>query len=100
MARYALRRLLLILPALFLVALFVFAIGRALPGDMVDIMLEQFPSRPSWGGMLSGSGLVHMLRAPWLALWPDVALSLFVFGARMLGDASRDLLDPRLRGNG
>ena len=56
------------------------------------------PPRPSWGGMLSGPGLVHMLRAPWLALWPGVALSLAVFGANMLGDALRDLLDPRLRG--
>ena len=57
------------------------------------------PPRPSWGGMLSGAGLVHMLRAPWLALWPGVALSLAVFGANMLGDALRDLLDPRLRGS-
>jgi len=56
------------------------------------------PPRPSWGGMLSGAGLVHMLRAPWLALWPGVALSLSVFGANMLGDALRDQLDPRLRG--
>src|SRR3989304_5871757 len=47
------------------------------------------PPRPSWGGMLSGAGLVHMLRAPWLALWPGVALSLAVFGANMLGDALR-----------
>jgi peptide/nickel transport system permease protein len=57
------------------------------------------PPRPSWGGMLSGAGLVHMLRAPWLALWPGVALSLAVFGANMLGDALRDQLDPRLRGS-
>jgi len=57
------------------------------------------PPHPSWGGMLSGAGLVHMLRAPWLALWPGVALSLAVFGANMLGDALRDQLDPRLRGS-
>ncbi|MBI1958357.1 MAG: ABC transporter permease [Candidatus Rokubacteria bacterium] len=56
------------------------------------------PPHPSWGGMLSGAGLVHMLRAPWLALWPGLALSLAVFGANMLGDALRDVLDPRLRG--
>ncbi|OGK78403.1 MAG: ABC transporter permease [Candidatus Rokubacteria bacterium GWC2_70_16] len=56
------------------------------------------PPYPSWGGMLSGAGLVHMLRAPWLALWPGLALSLAVFGANMLGDALRDVLDPRLRG--
>lgn len=58
------------------------------------------PPRPSWGGMLSTSGVVHMLRAPWLALWPGVALSLTVFSANMLGDALRDVLDPRLRGSG
>ena len=57
------------------------------------------PPRPSWGGMLSGAGLMHMLRAPWLALWPGVALSLAVFGSNMLGDALRDVLDPRLRGS-
>ena len=57
------------------------------------------PPHPSWGGMLAGSGLVYMLQAPWLALWPGVALSLTVFGANMLGDALRDLLDPRLRGS-
>ena len=56
------------------------------------------PPRPSWGGMLSSAGLVHMLRAPWLALWPGVALSLAVFATNMLGDALRDVLDPRLRG--
>jgi peptide/nickel transport system permease protein len=48
--------------------------------------------------MLSTAGVVHMLRAPWLAFWPGVALSLAVFSANMLGDALRDILDPRLRG--
>lgn len=56
------------------------------------------PPHPSWGGMLSTAGVVHMLRAPWLALWPGVALSVAVFSANMLGDALRDILDPRLRG--
>jgi peptide/nickel transport system permease protein len=39
-----------------------------------------------------------MLRAPWMAVWPGVAISLAVFGFNMLGDALRDVLDPRLRG--
>jgi peptide/nickel transport system permease protein len=56
------------------------------------------PPYPTWGGMLSLAGLDHMYRAPWLAIWPAVALSLAVFGFNMLGDALRDLLDPRLRG--
>ena len=58
------------------------------------------PPYPTWGGMLSLAGLDHMYRAPWLAIWPAVALSLAVFGFNMLGDALRDLLDPRLRGGG
>jgi peptide/nickel transport system permease protein len=56
------------------------------------------PPYPSWGGMLSTSGRQHMLIAPWMMLWPGVALSLVVFAFNMLADALRDLLDPRLRG--
>jgi peptide/nickel transport system permease protein len=58
------------------------------------------PPYPTWGGMLSLAGLDHMYRAPWLAIWPAVALSLAVFGFNMLGDALRDLLDPHLKGGG
>ena len=56
------------------------------------------PPAPSWGGMLSGPGREHMLTAPWIAIWPGVALSVVVYGVNMLGDAVRDILDPRLRG--
>lgn len=56
------------------------------------------PPMPSWGGMLSGPSRIYMLQAPWMALWPGVVLSLVVYGMNMLGDALRDLLDPRLRG--
>ncbi len=56
------------------------------------------PPHPSWGAMLSGSGRTYMYKAPWMAIWPGVAISLVVFGFNMLGDALRDVLDPRLRG--
>ncbi len=56
------------------------------------------PPTPSWGGMLSGSGRLYMLEAPWMAFWPGLALALVVYGVNMFGDAVRDLLDPRLRG--
>ena len=56
------------------------------------------PPTPSWGGMLSGGGLKYMLRSPWLALWPGLALAIAVYSINMLGDAVRDLLDPSLRG--
>ena len=56
------------------------------------------PPYPSWGEMLSGTARTYMDRAPWLAIWPGVAISAAVFGFNMLGDALRDVLDPRLRG--
>ncbi|MFC1918830.1 ABC transporter permease [Chloroflexota bacterium] len=56
------------------------------------------PPTPSWGGMLSGEGRQYMYQAPWIALWPGVALAVVVYGLNMFGDAIRDLLDPRLRG--
>ena len=56
------------------------------------------PPQPSWGGMLSQAGRQYMYDAPWMALWPGVVLAITVYGLNMLGDAIRDLLDPRLRG--
>ena len=40
-----------------------------------------------------------MEQAPWLAVWPGLCLTIVVFSLNMLGDAIRDLLDPRLRGS-
>ena len=53
---------------------------------------------PSWGGLLSREGRQFMEIAPWLALWPGLALTIVVYSLNMFGDAVRDLLDPRLRG--
>jgi len=57
------------------------------------------PPFPAWGSMLSGNGRQYFLIAPWLAIWPGLAISLSVFGFNMFGDALRDVLDPRLRGS-
>jgi peptide/nickel transport system permease protein len=56
------------------------------------------PPFPTWGAMLSGTGRAFMLQSPWLSIWPGLAISAAVFGFNMLGDALRDILDPRLRG--
>lgn len=56
------------------------------------------PPTPAWGSMLSGAAQNHLYRAPWMAVYPGVAISLAVFGFNMFGDALRDVLDPRLRG--
>src|SRR5499426_2916611 len=58
------------------------------------------PPYPSWGAMLSGAGRSFFAQAPWMAIYPGLAISLAVFGFNMLGDALRDVLDPRLRGAG
>lgn len=56
------------------------------------------PPAPSWGAMLSTHGRTYMTQAPLLGIVPGLALALVVFGINVLGDAVRDLLDPRLRG--
>ncbi|MBV9833808.1 MAG: ABC transporter permease [Alphaproteobacteria bacterium] len=52
---------------------------------------------PSWGRMLSESAAEYVRRAPWLVIFPGLAISLVVFGTNLLGDALRDILDPRQR---
>ena len=55
------------------------------------------PPTPTWGGMLALEGRRHLENAPWLALAPGAAISIAVLAVNMLGDALRDVLDPRLR---
>jgi peptide/nickel transport system permease protein len=52
---------------------------------------------PSWGLMLQGGAEEYAESAPWVAIWPGIAISLAVFGFNMFGDAVRDVLDPKLR---
>lgn len=57
------------------------------------------PPTPSWGGDLSGQARRYFTHAPWMAIFPGAAISLVVLGFNLLGDALRDVLDPRLRGS-
>jgi peptide/nickel transport system permease protein len=79
---------------------FTLAVGRMITAEAMLSFLGFGvpPPNPSWGGMLSDSGRRFMLQAPWMALWPGLALAVAVYGVNMLGDALRDLWDPRLRG--
>ncbi len=52
---------------------------------------------PAWGLMLQGGAEEYVESAPWVAIWPGVAISLAVFGFNLFGDALRDTLDPKLR---
>ena len=60
--------------------------------------LSTQPPEPSWGLMLSGTGRRYMEEAPWLAIFPGLAIALTVLAFNLLGDVIRDVLDPRLRG--
>jgi peptide/nickel transport system permease protein len=55
------------------------------------------PPEPSWGAMLLDAQR-FAVRAPWMAIFPGIAISIAVFGFNLFGDALRDHLDPRLRG--
>ena len=55
------------------------------------------PPTPSWGALLQ-QGSEYLEGAPWLTIFPGVALSAVVFSFAFLGDALRDAFDPRLRG--
>ena len=52
---------------------------------------------PSWGRMLSESAAEYVRTAPWLVIFPGIAISAVVFGTNLFGDAIRDILDPRQR---
>ena len=56
------------------------------------------PPTPSWGRMLSGTASGYFQIAWWLAFFPGLVLSLTILGVNLLGDALRDIWDPRLRG--
>ena len=51
----------------------------------------------AWGLMLQGGAEEYAESAPWMAIWPGVAISLAVFGFNLFGDALREVLDPKLR---
>ena len=56
------------------------------------------PDVPSWGGMLTAAAQGHITKAPWAGIFPGLAIFVVVLGFNLLGDALRDVLEPRLRG--
>lgn len=52
---------------------------------------------PAWGLMLQGGAEEYATTAPWIAVFPGLAIAATVFGISLFGDALRDVLDPRLR---
>ncbi|SVB87678.1 uncharacterized protein METZ01_LOCUS240532 [marine metagenome] len=56
------------------------------------------PDVPSWGGMLTRASQEHLKTAPWVGIFPGLAIFVVVLGFNLLGDALRDIFDPKLRG--
>ncbi|MFH1755523.1 MAG: ABC transporter permease [Candidatus Latescibacterota bacterium] len=80
-----------------LIVIFSMGLGTAVMAEssMSFLGLGAQPPLPSWGSMIS-SGLDYLRVAPWLSLAPGIAITLVVLGFNMLGDALRDVLDPKL----
>jgi peptide/nickel transport system permease protein len=55
------------------------------------------PYVPSWGVILA-EGRLYIQQAPWLVVYPGIAIMLTIFGLNLFGDGLRDLLDPKIRG--
>lgn len=72
-----------------------FAVAILAEAALSYLGLGTQPPQPSWGRMLSEAQAL-MFQAPWLAVWPGLAIALSVLGLNLLGDGLRDLLDPRL----
>ena len=80
-----------------LIVVFSMGLGAAIMAEssMSFLGLGAQPPTASWGNMISG-GLDYLRVAPWLSLSPGVAITLTVLGFNLLGDALRDVFDPKL----
>jgi peptide/nickel transport system permease protein len=84
-----------ILPALIVQATIQFANAILWEAALSYLGLGTQPPNPSWGRLLNDAQ-AQLFRAPWLAVFPGLAIVLSVLGLNLLGDGLRDLLDPRL----
>jgi peptide/nickel transport system permease protein len=85
-----------ILPALMVQATLSIAAAIIAEASLSFLGLGQQPPAPSWGSMLN-SAQRFLINAPWMAVWPDLAIFLTVLSFNLVGDGLRDALDPRSR---
>src|SRR5881398_818433 len=97
-ARIVLRHMLPNVMAPFLIMLTAF-VGQAilLESSLSFLGLGVQEPTPAWGLMLSGAAVEFVQRAPWMAIFPGLAITFTVLAFNVLGDSLRDALDPRLR---
>jgi peptide/nickel transport system permease protein len=85
-----------ILPALIVQATISIATAIIAEASLSFLGLGQQPPAPSWGSMLN-TAQRFLTSAPWMAIWPGLAIFLIVLSFNMLGDGLRDALDPKER---
>jgi peptide/nickel transport system permease protein len=85
-----------ILPALLVQATLSIAAAIIAEAALSFLGLGQQPPAPSWGSMLNAAQR-FLVNAPWMAIWPGLAIFLTVLSFNLVGDGLRDALDPRSR---
>tara|TARA_R110001599_G_scaffold227945_1_gene427048 strand:- start:8434 stop:9333 length:900 start_codon:yes stop_codon:yes gene_type:complete len=83
-----------VLPPILVQATLTIATAIIAEASLSFLGLGQQPPAPSWGAMLN-TAKNFLSQAPWMALWPGIAIFLVVLGFNLLGDGLRDALDPR-----
>lgn len=83
-----------VLPPILVQATLTIASAIIAEASLSFLGLGQQPPAPSWGAMLN-TAKDFMRQAPWMAMWPGIAIFLVVLGFNLLGDGLRDALDPR-----
>ncbi len=83
-----------IVPPILVQATLTIATAIIAEASLSFLGLGQQPPAPSWGSMLN-TAKNYLEGAPWMALWPGLAIFLVVLGFNLLGDGLRDALDPR-----
>jgi peptide/nickel transport system permease protein len=85
-----------IMPALLVQATLSIAAAIIAEAALSFLGLGQQPPAPSWGSMLNAAQR-FLTNAPWMAIWPGLAIFLVVLSLNLVGDGLRDALDPRER---
>jgi peptide/nickel transport system permease protein len=83
-----------IMPPIIVQAALTTAIAVLAEASLAFLGLGQLPPAPSWGSMLDAARQ-FLVEAPWMAVWPGLAIVAVVIGFNMLGDALNDALNPR-----
>jgi peptide/nickel transport system permease protein len=83
-------------PTLIVLATLQFPEALLVSAGLSFLGLGAQPPLPEWGALLT-SARVYLQRAPWLVNFPGLAILITVLGLNLLGNALRDVLDPRLK---